>query len=74
MKFRLQKLRIVLMAVIVVLIAVQSIWLYKVPSTGGGVVVLALSGSLVALIFDYRRRERERKRDKQKSNHKNGKG
>lgn len=44
------------------MIVVMAVCLFVHPTSGGALLVLALGGSLAALILDYRRRERERKK------------
>lgn len=63
-----QIFRIVLMAAIAVLLVVQAVRLATAPTAGGGLVVLALAGSLAALGLDFRRRHRERRRNSNKKN------
>ena len=41
------------------MIVVTAVCLFVHPTSGGALLVLALGGSLAALILDYRRRERE---------------
>ena len=48
------------MASIAIMIVVMAVCLFVHPTSGGALLVLALGGSLAALILDYRRRERER--------------
>lgn len=50
------------MASIAIMIVVMAVCLFVHPTSGGALLVLALGGSLAALILDYRRRERERKK------------
>lgn len=54
----------VLMVAIAAMITVQIVWLIVSPTTGGGILLLSLAGSLAALVLDYQRREHERKRSK----------
>ena len=59
------------MTSIAIMIVVTAVCLFVHPTSGGALLVLALGGSLAALILDYRRRERERKKSKGESfNHK----
>ena len=46
------------------MIVVTAVCLFVHPTSGGALLVLALGGSLAALILDYRRRERERNKSK----------
>lgn len=62
MGYRLQRFRVILMASIAIMIVVMAVCLFVHPTSGGALLVLALGGSLAALILDYRRRERERKK------------
>lgn len=64
MGFKLQRFRVVLMTALAIMIVVMAVGLVVHPTSGGGLLVLGLSGSLAALILDYRRRERERKKSK----------
>lgn len=64
MGFKLQRFRVVLMTALAIMIVVTAVCLVIRPTSGGGLLVLGLSGSLAALILDYRRRERERKNSK----------
>ena len=52
------------MASIAIMIVVMAVCLFVHPTSGGALLVLALGGSLAALILDYRRRERERNKSK----------
>ena len=61
MGYRLQRFRVILMTSIAIMIVVTAVCLFVHPTSGGALLVLALGGSLAALILDYRRRERERK-------------
>ena len=59
MGYRLQRFRVILMTSIAIMIVVTAVCLFVHPTSGGALLVLALGGSLAALILDYRRRERE---------------
>ena len=56
MGYRLQRFRVILMASIAIMIVVMAVCLFVHPTSGGALLVLALGGSLAALILDYRRR------------------
>lgn len=52
------------MTALAIMIVVMAVCLAIRSTPGGALLVLALGGSLAALILDYRRRERERKKSK----------